>query len=45
MSEPVAAQATNTSKTLLQLLDDAQHTANTAVQIKPAAQESPMMPM
>ncbi|TMO09111.1 agarase [Pseudoalteromonas sp. S327] len=34
VSEPVAAQATNTSKTLLQLLDDAQHTANTAVQIK-----------
>jgi len=34
VSEPVASQATNTSKTLLQLLDDAQHTANTAVQIK-----------
>lgn len=33
VSEPVAAQATKTSTTLLHLLDDAQHTADTAVKM------------
>ncbi|KAA1155379.1 agarase [Pseudoalteromonas sp. FUC4] len=39
VSEPVAAETKTTSRTVLQLLDDAQHTADTAVKIKTSGAE------